>query len=99
MEKVIEAEFTDVDGTEKGGKRLLEEVADLADTISKPFDRLPGGQRAASRIRDAGVAVREVDGAIEEAKPVFKKIGARLKSAAEKLGLDEISDREVLSRR
>lgn len=99
--KVIDAEFTDVDGTEKGGKRVLEQIADLADHAAKPVEQLPfeGARVAAERFRKVGEVARDVDALVEEAKPLARKAESAIAKFTKAIGLDDFSDRDVLPRR
>lgn len=95
--KVIDAEIIE-ESDGKHPKRILETVADVAEKVAKPFDKIPGGQRYAAHVRDAAVIVRDVDGAIESVKPVWEQIKTKTAKLAEDLGLEDFSDREVLKR-
>lgn len=87
--QVIDAEIIE---EIKDNPRLLETVAEIAEKVARPFDRLPGGQRFAEDIRKAAVTVREVDGEIEAIKPPLERLIKRVKD------LNLNPDREPLPR-
>lgn len=79
--KTIETKIIDAEIIEelKDDPRFLELAADLVEKISRPFDRLPGGQRYAEKCRAAAVTIREVDGEIEAVKPVAERIEKKIR--------------------
>jgi hypothetical protein len=96
-EKIIDAEFTDVDGEEKGGKRVLEQVADVAEHIANPVEAL-GAEKAAHKIRQAAFVAREVDGLIEEGRPLMRKAEGAIERALRLAGLEGFNDRDIMKR-
>ena len=96
-ERVIDAEYEDIDGEVKGGKRVLEQVADVAEHIANPLEAI-GAERAAYRVRQAGFVAREVDDIIEEGRPLMKKAEGAIERALKVIGLDDFSDRGVMKR-
>jgi hypothetical protein len=93
--QVIDAEFVDVDGKVKGGKRVLERVADLADHAAEPLTKV-GADAYAAKAKQVASVTRDVDGLIEEAKPIVDKVGSTWTKVVQVMGLNE--DREVLRR-
>ncbi len=98
-ERIIDAEFTDIDGTIKGGPRVLEQVAKVADRVAEPLGQIPGAERAAVRVRQVATVAREADGIIEDAKPLARRVEEAIAKAQRAVGLDDFSERGIMSRR
>lgn len=99
--KIIDAEFTDIDGTTKGGKRIFEQIADVAEHAADPLDSIPHAEahRAAEKLRKVGEIARDVDMIVEESKPIARKVESAIDRMLKVVGLEDFSERDVLPRR
>ena len=73
---------------DKAGVTFLGDIAAIAEKLSTPFDRLPGGQRVAEPLKQAAATVRSFDGAVQEVSPLVKRVRDRIRTEAEALGID-----------
>lgn len=94
--KIIDAEFTDVDGSVKGGKRILEKLADIAEDAAGPVGFID--EEAGVKVQQVSEVMRDMDSLIEEARPVARKAGSTFEKMLKTVGLDTFNERDVMKR-
>jgi hypothetical protein len=94
--KIIDAEFTDIDGVDKGGRRPLEKLADIAEDAAGPVGMFD--EKAGAKVQQVSEVIRDVDALIEEARPIARKAGGTFEKMLKTIGLDDFNERDVMKR-